>query len=114
MILTVETKRIAPDIAVLQFTGKITLGRESQRIETLVQSLLGEGTRKFIFDLAGVDYIDSAGLGVITLCGGTAAEAGGGMRVAGAQGLAQRLFKITKLDSVIPCYESVEAARDGW
>ena len=70
MILEIETKKVEPDIAIVQFTGKITLGRESQRIESVVGELLQGGSRKFIFDIAKVDYIDSAGLGMITLCSG--------------------------------------------
>ena len=113
MILQIETKRVAPDIAIVQFTGKITLGRESQRIEVVVEELLQSGNRKFIFDLAGVDYIDSAGLGMITLCSGKVTQAGGIFRVAGATGLAAKLFKITRLDTVIPFYATVEAASEG-
>lgn len=114
MILQIETKRVDPDIAVVQFAGKITLGRESQRIEVVVDELLQGGRRRFIFDLAGVDYIDSAGLGMITLCSGKVTQGGGIFRVAGAQGLAAKLFKITRLDTVIPFYPTVEAASEGW
>jgi len=113
MILEIETRKVAPDIAIVQFTGKITLGRESQRIETVVDELLREGSRKLIFDLGAVTYIDSAGLGMITLCSGKVAEGGGVLRVAGATGLAAKLFKITRLDTVIPFYETVEAASEG-
>jgi anti-anti-sigma factor len=113
MILQIDTKKVEPDIAVVQLAGKITLGRESQRIEAAVDELLKDGSRKFIFDLAGVDYIDSAGLGMITLCSGKVTQVGGIFRVAGAQGLAAKLFKITRLDTVIPFYPTVEAASEG-
>jgi anti-sigma B factor antagonist len=113
MILEMTTNRMPPDIAVVQFTGKIMLGRESQRIETVVGDLLRDGVRKIIFDLGGVTYIDSAGLGMITLCSGKVTSAGGVFRVAGATGLAAKLFKITRLDTVIPFYPTVEAATEG-
>ncbi len=113
MILQIETRKLEPDAAIVQFTGKITLGRESQRIETVVDELLKDGFRKFVFDLGGVTYIDSAGLGMITLCSGKATQAGGVLRVAGATGLAAKLFKITRLDTVIPFYATVEEASQG-
>jgi anti-anti-sigma factor len=113
MILQIETKKPAAGVAIVQFTGKITLGRESQRIETAVEELLKEGYLKVIFDLAGVNYIDSAGLGMITLCSGKVTQAGGVLRIAGATGLAAKLFRITRLDTVIPFYPSVEAASEG-
>ena len=113
MILETETKRIPPDVVVLKFTGKITLGRESARIEMQVADLLNEGNKKFVFDIAAVTYIDSAGLGVIALCSANVNQAGGVFRVAGAQGLAAKLFRITKLDNVIPMFPTVEAATEG-
>ena len=113
MILQIETRRTEPDIVIVQFTGKITLGRESQRIEAVVEGLLKEGSRKIIFDLGGVNYIDSAGLGMITLCSGKVTQAGGVLRIAGATGLAAKLFRITRLDTVIPFYATVEEASQG-
>ena len=113
MILETEIKKIPPDLVILQFTGKITLGRESQRIEMLVSELLHEGNKNFIFDVAGVTYIDSSGLGIIALCSANVREGGGELRVAGAKGLAERLFHITKLDTLIPFYPDVESASAG-
>mgnify|MGYP001576507182 CR=1 FL=1 len=114
MILQIETKRVPPDGAIVQFGGKITLGRESQRIEQVVDELLKEGVRKFIFDIAGVTYIDSSGLGMITLCSGKVVAAGGVLRVAAATGLAAKLFKMTRIDTVIPFFDTVEAAGAGF
>lgn len=110
MLLQIETRQVGPDITVLTFTGKITLGRESQRIEMLVRDLLAQNQKKLVFDLSGVGYIDSTGLGILTFCSASAAEAGGALRVAGASGIADRLFKITKLDQILNFYPNVEAA----
>src|SRR5262249_5892030 len=70
MLLQIDKRQIDPDITVLEFTGKISLGRESQRIETMVNELLSQKVSKLIFDLSRVDYIDSAGLGIMTYCYG--------------------------------------------
>ena len=98
MLLEIETKRIAPDITILELTGKIALGRESQRIETLVQDLLRQNERKIIFDLTRVDHMDSTGIGVMAYCFGTLNRCGGEFRVAGANG------------KVLPLSATVEAA----
>ncbi len=110
MLLQIETKQVQPDITVLTFTGKISLGRESQRIEMLVRELLVQGHKKLVFNLAGVDYIDSTGLGILTFCSASVSEAGGALRVAGASGIADRLFRMTKLDQILSFYPNVEAA----
>ena len=110
MLLQIETKQVEPDITVLTFTGKITLGRESQRIEMLVKELLQQNHKKLVFDLAGVTYIDSTWLGIITFCSAALAEGGGALRVAGAGGLAQKLLRITKLDQIIGVFPTVDEA----
>ena len=86
MLLQIDKKQIEPDITILEFTGKISLGRESQRIETMVNELLAQKISKLIFDLSRVDYIDSAGLGIMTYCYGAMKTAGGTFRLAGANG----------------------------
>jgi len=112
MILQIETRKIEPDITVLQLTGKVTRGREGERVELLVQDLVRQENKKIILDLTGVNYVDSGGLGIITLCFGTVTEAGGAFRLAGASGLTERLLSITKLQTIIPCHPTVEAARE--
>ena len=110
MLLEIETRRIAPDVTVLEMVGKIALGRESQRVETLVQDLLRQNERKLIFDLSRVNHIDSTGIGVMAYCFGTLNRCGGEFRVAGATGKVLHLLQITRLDTVLPLYPSVEAA----
>ena len=110
MLLQIETKQVEPDVTVLTFTGKITLGRESQRIEMLVKDLLHENHKKLVFDLAAVTYIDSTGLGIITFCSAEAQTSGGALRIAGASGIAEKLFQVTKLNQIISIYPSVDQA----
>ncbi len=110
MLLQIDKKLVAPDITVLEFTGKISLGRESQRIETMVNELLAQKVSKLIFDLSKVDYIDSAGLGIMTYCYGAMKTAGGTFRLAGASGRVQKLFQFTHLDTFFPFYDDVPAA----
>ncbi|HUJ21846.1 MAG TPA: STAS domain-containing protein [Bryobacteraceae bacterium] len=110
MLLQIETRRIAPDIMVLELAGKIALGRESQQVETLVRDLLRQEERKLIFDLAKVDHVDSTGIGVLAFCFGTLNRCGGELRVAGASGKVLHLLQMTHLDKVLPLFPSVEEA----
>ena len=110
MLLQIEQKQIEPGITVFEFTGKISLGRESQRIEMMVNELLAKNQRKIVFDLSRVDYIDSAGLGIMTYCYGAMKQAGGTFRLAGASGRVQKLFEFTHLDTFFPFYSNVQEA----
>jgi len=110
MLLQIETKRIPPDVTLVELTGKIALGRESQKVETLVQDLLRQNERKLILDLSRVDHMDSTGIGVLAYCFGTLNRCGGELRVTGANGKVLHLFQITHLDTVLPLCNSVKAA----
>jgi anti-sigma B factor antagonist len=110
-MLQIETRRLEPDITLLELTGKISLGRESQRIETLVQDLLRQEQKKIILDISRVDHLDSTGIGILAYCYGTVNRSSGELRIAGASGKVLHLLQITRLDSVLPLCNSVEAAR---
>ena len=43
MLLEIAEREMAPDITVVELAGTLALGRESQRIETLVDDLVEEG-----------------------------------------------------------------------
>jgi anti-sigma B factor antagonist len=110
MILDVNQKQVEPDITLLEFRGRIALGRESQRIETLVGELIGKNQKKLVFDLGGVDYIDSAGIGILTFCFGSMKEAGGSLRIANATDRVKKLFHFTHVDTFLTVFPSVEEA----
>ena len=109
MNLQIQTTRIEPDIVVVQLSGSITSGSENI-VEPLVKDLLDQDEKKLIFDLTVVEQIDSTGANIIIRCFLAARKAGAGLRVGGAIGKVARVFKITRLDAVIPCYPTLAAA----
>ncbi len=113
MILDVNQKQVEPDITLLEFKGRIALGRESQRVETLVSELIAQNRKKLVFDLSGVDYIDSAGIGIVTFCFGTVKEAGGALRIANPTERVKKLFHLTHVDTFLSVFPTVaEACQD--
>jgi anti-sigma B factor antagonist len=65
-----------------------------------------------ILDLTGVPYMDSAGMGLIINHYVHCQNTGTKMVVAGVSPRVLELFKMTKVDSVIPLAPTVEAAQD--
>lgn len=110
MSLEIETRHIEPGITVLELAGKISLGRESQRVETILQDLLRQDEKKVVLDISRVDHLDSTGIGILAYCYGTVNRNGGDLRIAGACGKVLHLLQITRLDGVLPLCNSVEAA----
>jgi len=114
MLLNIEKKQLAPDVVVLELTGRFALGRESQRVQWQVEELLRENVRKVILDLSGLELIDSMGIGVIMFGAGQLKKAGGELRVAGAKGLVQDVLKLAKVDVVVGFYPTVMAAAEAF
>jgi anti-anti-sigma factor len=110
MVLQIEERQIAPGITCIQLTGKLTLGRESQRLETLAADLAGKGAAKVILDLTKLDYIDSAGIGIITLASGRVKQAGGKMAVVAGEGRVLDVLKVAGVDGLLNVSGTVELA----
>jgi anti-sigma B factor antagonist len=109
-MLKIETKHVQPDIVVLEITGRITLGMESKQLEWAVESLVGEGRKKVIFDLTSVTNIDSTGIGIIVMSSGKLKKAGGELRVAGAAAHVGEVLKMTNVDQIVVLHPTTAAA----
>jgi anti-sigma B factor antagonist len=92
---------------VVRLTGPLVL----QSIFELQTELAKDYPPLTIFDLSGVPYMDSAGMGVITNYYVSATRRGSKVVVAGACPRVLDLFKLTRVDTIIPLADSVEAAQ---
>ncbi len=114
-MLEIQTKQLPPDIVVLEITGRITIGRECKQLEWAVDSLVREKhQKKIILDLNGVTHMDSTGIGIIVLSAGKAKEAGGELRLAGANEHIQQVLKITSVDKIVHWNPTVSEAVVGF
>ena len=57
--------------------------------------------RKLVLDLTHVEFVDSAGLGIIMHAFGEMEQAGGHLRIAGANEQVRRLFTITHTGAIL-------------
>jgi anti-sigma B factor antagonist len=113
MILSIEHKKIEPDILVLEFNGRITMGSDSQKIEWGLAQLLKENHKKVIFDLTEVCFVDSSGVGILMMCHAKLRKAGGALRLAGARGMVEEALAMTSVNKIIQLYPTAkEAAED--
>jgi anti-anti-sigma factor len=110
MLLQIVEREMAPDITVVEMTGRLALGRESQRIESLVEDLSRKASKRVIFDLTGVDYIDSAGIGIIALASGKLKESGGTLALVAPEGRVLQLLNLTQMGMIVKVCPTVAAA----
>ena len=59
------SQREVDGVTVVALEGRIVLGEESNALREKVKSLLADGKKKIVLNLANVGYIDSAGLGTL-------------------------------------------------
>lgn len=109
-MLTIETKRIDPDIVVLQLAGRLTLGRDAQHVEWQVADLVKSAEKKVILDLSQLDHIDSTGIGIVVACSGKLRQSGGELRLAGAKGLVAEVLKLTNVSAIVSMFDNADAA----
>lgn len=95
-----------PNTRVLRLTGPLVL----QNIFELQAELNKEHPAMTILDLAGVPYMDSAGMGVIINYYVSTTKRGNKVIAAGASNRVLELFKLTRVDTVIPLAGTVEEA----
>ncbi len=109
-MLEIQTKRLEPDIVVLEITGKLTLGRECKQLEWATDNLIREQQKKVIFDLSGVTRIDSTGIGILVMSAGQLKKAGGQLRLAGATGHIEHVLLVSSVDKLVPLHPTTAAA----
>ncbi len=110
MSLEIEESYLEPNIVLLSFTGRITIGRNSQQIEWKTAELIRNNSARVIFDLADVDFIDSTGIGILVMCSGKLKQNGGQLRLSGATGVVDQTLRMTGVDTIVPFHTTTAEA----
>ena len=102
--MQIEERHVG-DVVVLDLKGKITLGEGDELLKDKVNSLVNQGHRKIVLNLAGVPYVDSAGLGEIVRTYTTVSRQGGSMKLLNLTKRITDLLAITKLLTVFETFD---------
>ena len=103
-------ERKVGDVVVLDVQGRVMLGEGDEILKDKVNSLLNQGYRKLVLNLAQVPYIDSAGLGEIVRTFTTVSRQGGSLKLLNLTKRITDLLSITKLLTVFETYDSENEA----
>lgn len=99
-----------PGVLVVTVSGRLVLGREVERLETIVKDLVKQPPGRVVFDLCGLDYADSAGIGTFIACLTLIKKAGGDMRMCGVNPRIQKLFQLTGIDHLMSVFPTLAEA----
>ena len=99
-------QRPSGDVMILDLRGKLTIGSGDELLKDKINSLVQQGQKKLLLNLADVPYVDSAGLGAIVSSYTTVSRDGGSLKLLGLTSRIKDLLAITKLLTVFDTYES--------
>jgi anti-sigma B factor antagonist len=101
--------REVDDISVVALSGRIVFGDESDALRAKMNSLIAEGKQRIILNMKNIEYIDSAGLGILIAAHLSAKTHGASLRLCDLGSKFLEVLRMTKLTEVFQV-SSTEAA----
>jgi anti-sigma B factor antagonist len=94
------TNRQVDGVAIVDMSGRITLGEGSVVLRDTIRDLIGKGSKKILLNLGDVTYIDSSGIGELVSAFTAVRREGGELKLLNLTKKVHDLLQITKLYTV--------------
>lgn len=102
--------RTVGNVAVIDLSGKITLGEGAGTLRDAVKDAINKGQKQLLLNMADVTYVDSAGLGELVGSYTTTTNLGGQLKLVNVQKKMKDLMQITKLYTIFQAYDDEQTA----
>jgi anti-anti-sigma factor len=89
------------EVLILELQGRLTGASDAGRLVESTERHAAQGHKLFLFDLEGISWVDSTGIGALVSAFESVRRVGGTARFAGLNDRLQRIMEITKLDRVL-------------
>jgi anti-sigma B factor antagonist len=109
MNLKVKSRRVRETTGLVELLGEVDLYSTPQAKQAM-QEVLEGGVTHLLIDLSGTEYLDSTAMGALVGVMKRVSEAGGWIRLIAPKPRIRRLFEITRLDQILPIFDSEEQA----
>ncbi len=106
--MNIETRQVGETV-ILQVIGRLD-AENATVFEAQCESQISQGINQLVIDVGDLEYVSSMGLRSFMLIGKKLQEKGGKLRVCRQRGLVKQVFEITRLNSIFPTHDTVEAA----
>jgi anti-sigma B factor antagonist len=94
------TIRQVGDVAILDISGRITLGEGNVMLREIVRDLTEKGSKKIVLNLGEVQYVDSSGIGELVKAHATVRNMGGQLKLVNLNQRISNLLEMTRLVAV--------------
>ena len=98
------------EVRIITLSGKITIGAGDVKIRELIGTALDDGKTKILLDLAGVNAIDSSGIGEMVACYTTVTKRDGQLKLLRLSPKINDILHVTQLITVFDVFDSEEEA----
>jgi anti-sigma B factor antagonist len=97
-------------IVILEPRGKIMGGPDASLLHDKLYEMIENDKKRIVIDLAGVEWMNSTGLGILISSYTTLRNHQGELKLANVTDKIRSLLTITKLVTVFEAYDTVDAA----
>jgi anti-sigma B factor antagonist len=98
------TTRELDRIIVVDAVGRLTLNDSRTQLRDLIHIFTGNGHKNFLLNLAGVEVIDSDGMGELVRSYSVVRQQGGEMKLVRLSERVQHLLQITRVNTIFEIY----------
>jgi|GEM_PF-874763 len=103
------TPSVMPGVLVCTITGSLDISTSGE-LEQTARQQIQVGSEILVFNLAGVEYINSQGLSALLSLHKSLDRQGGALILVAPIERVRKIFEVTGLDLAIPSYASLEEA----
>jgi anti-sigma B factor antagonist len=106
--MEIQTETVE-NATVLKLTGRLDAS-SSRNVKEIVKELSKSGDCNLVFDMSGIDFIDSTGLGSLVAALRSVDKKGGEIKIAGLRERVRIVFELTRLHRIFDIFDAAEDA----
>jgi len=106
--MTIESRKKGR-ITIFELHGPLTLGNGDVQLRDMLRRAVDDGERMFVFDMRGVGWLDSVGIGELVACNKRAREKDGTIKlVMNPKG--RQILMVPQVHRIFDLFDDLESA----
>jgi anti-sigma B factor antagonist len=97
-------------VVILEMSGKLMGGPDASAFNDILKTILHEGGRNVLIDLARVSWVNSTGLGILISGYSTMKKSGGELKLLHVSDRIESIFMVSKLHTVFTSFSDEDEA----
>ena len=102
------------EVTIIDLSGKLMGGSDSDVFRDLVHGLIEKGRKRIIVNLAGINWINSTGVGILITGYTTLRKSGGDLKLLNVSTKIESMLYVTKLNLIFECFDDERDAIESY